>query len=116
MIKKTSAYADKNSFAEVFLLNEQNYLKNKSKISIEKRSYIAISSVKDIYSFDENYVTLLTEDGILLVSGNGLHIKLLSLETGEVQIEGKIDALEFDDKNIKEKRRLFKRNASNSNV
>lgn len=110
MIKITFAYVVKNNNAEVFLLSEQSNFKKKSILSIEDRNYMSVNCVSDTISFDESEIILLTEQGILQILGNGLHIKKLSLETGEVEIEGKIDLLEYKEKTTNEKRKFFKRN------
>ena len=83
--------------------------KNKSFLSLESRSYLSLNCVKDIISFDENEVSLLTEDGALTILGSGLHIKQLSLENGKVEVEGKVDLLEYSDKIQKEKGGFLKR-------
>ena len=113
MIKITSAYVVKNNNAEVFLLVEQSNFKNKSVLTIADRIFLSTNCVTDTISFDENEIVLSTEQGILLIMGNGLHIKKLSLETGEVEIEGKIDLLEYKDKTVSENRKFFKRHKNN---
>ena len=110
MIKITFAYAVKNGNAEVFLLYEQSNFKKKSILSIEDRNYMSVNCVSNTISFDENEIILSTEQGILLILGNNLHIKNLSLETGLVEIEGKIDLVEYKENTTNEKRKLFKRN------
>jgi len=65
--------------------------------------------VYDIISFDDTQVSLsLGEDTILSVTGTGLTLRRLSLETGEVDISGRIDAIVYLDSGAKQKkRRLF---------
>lgn len=64
-------------------------------IIIENRSRMSISGVSDVGSFDDNSVTLNTARGLLTVRGQGLHIERLSLETGELAVEGLIDGVEY---------------------
>ncbi len=59
-------------------------------IIIEGREKMSISAVDEVGAFDENSVTLNTAAGYLEISGSGLHINKLSVETGDVEIEGKI--------------------------
>ena len=66
-------------------------------IILESRSRMSISGVQDVESFDDTSVCLLTTRGVISVRGTGLHIERLSLESGEVNIEGTIDALEYLD-------------------
>ena len=47
-----------------------------------------ITGVTDVGSFDETTVILETDQGILTLKGKGLHIGKLSLEQGEVELDG----------------------------
>ena len=40
----------------------------------------------------------LTEQGILLIRGDELHVNRLSLEKGEVDVDGRIDSFAYSDK------------------
>lgn len=55
------------------------------------------SGVTDVLSFDVAEILLETEQGMLLIKGNGLHVNRLSLEKGEVDIEGRIDSLAYSE-------------------
>lgn len=54
-----------------------------------------ITGVKDVMSFDEKEVVLKTEQGILTVRGQGLHVKRLTLEKGELDLEGLLESLVY---------------------
>ena len=47
--------------------------------------------------FDENGVIMTTSAGTLIVTGEDLHIGKLSLDGGELLVEGHIDGLNFED-------------------
>ena len=51
-----------------------------------------------------------TTDGLLLIKGSGLHIYRLNLETGDVSIDGKINAMQYvgGDKSRTKLSRLFR--------
>ncbi|MBQ6697688.1 MAG: sporulation protein YabP [Oscillospiraceae bacterium] len=66
-------------------------------IIIENRSRMSVSGVSDVENFDENSVVLYTNRGLLTVKGMGLHIERLSLETGELALEGTIDGVEYSE-------------------
>lgn len=51
-----------------------------------------ITGVTDVGSFDETTVILETDQGILTLKGKGLHIGKLSLEQGEVELDGVLRA------------------------
>lgn len=69
-------------------------------IIIENRSKMSISGVSDVDNFDENTVVLYTNRGLLTVRGAGLHIERLSLETGELAVEGTIDGIEYSEETV----------------
>ena len=69
-------------------------------IIMENRKMITISGVLDIDSFDEQNVVLFTDYGDLDIKGKNLHINKLSVESGEVNVEGEIYAIVYND-NIK---------------
>lgn len=66
-------------------------------IIIEGRSRVTISGVEDVESFDETGVSLQTSKGSLIVSGGDLRVDRLSIDKGELNIEGRIDSLQYAD-------------------
>ena len=64
---------------------------------LEDRNRLSVSGVKDVESFDEETIIAQTEYGELTVKGEKLHITKLSLEIGELCIEGQISALSYAD-------------------
>ena len=67
------------------------------KLSILGRQSASITGVVDVISFDEKEVVLDTEKGMLTIKGDGLHISRLSLDKGEVEMEGKADSFLYSD-------------------
>ncbi|MDR2615855.1 MAG: sporulation protein YabP [Oscillospiraceae bacterium] len=63
---------------------------------IESRERAAVSGVTDVESFDENEVIMATSMGTLFLRGSGLRIEKLSLDTGDVAVEGTIDKIEYE--------------------
>ncbi len=64
---------------------------------LENRKKLSVSGVTEVGSFDEQTVTAQTKLGELCVRGEELHITHLSLEVGEMIIEGTVAALSFQD-------------------
>ncbi|MEE1056411.1 MAG: YabP/YqfC family sporulation protein [Acutalibacteraceae bacterium] len=62
-------------------------------VIIENRASISFTGVKDMGSFDEQAVVLVTDYGEVHLRGAKLHINKLSLETNEVDIDGEIEAV-----------------------
>lgn len=67
------------------------------KVLISNRKSGAFSGVVDVLSFDVAEILLETELGMLLIKGHDLHVNRLSLEKGEVDIEGRIDSLTYSE-------------------
>jgi sporulation protein YabP len=68
---------------------------------LEDRRLLTVSGVSDVDSFDENMVTIFTDMGELIVRGSDLHINRLSVEVGELLLEGKISSLTYQDQTPK---------------
>ena len=60
-------------------------------IIIENRKRFTASGVKDVESFLPDKIVLITEDANLTVTGSGMKVKKLSVENGDVIIEGEIN-------------------------
>lgn len=66
---------------------------------LENREKLNISGVMEVGSFNEDFVSMKTQLGELMVYGNGLKINKLNLDNSEVLIEGNVQCLEYSDKN-----------------
>ena len=65
--------------------------------NINNRSKSALTGVKDVISFDADVIRLNTIMGLITIKGDGLHVSRLTLEKGEVDIDGRIDNIEYSD-------------------
>lgn len=61
------------------------------------REHLSVSGVEDVERFDENCIVMATCVGTLIVSGEELHIGKLSLDGGELHVDGHIDAVHYED-------------------
>lgn len=77
------------------------------KLTLENRENLHVSGVRDVESFSETAVRLDTVQGRLSVLGEGLHIQKLSVETGELSLQGKINALEYAKNNRRREKGSF---------
>lgn len=68
-------------------------------IVIENREKINISGVENVESFDEDKIIMETSDGVLILEGENLHINSLSVEEGEMTVEGYVLSLVYSDGN-----------------
>ena len=65
------------------------------KVVLCNRKTGCFTGILDVISFDISEILLETEQGMLHVKGNDLHVNRLNLEKGEVDIEGNIDAFSY---------------------
>ena len=82
-------------------MNEQNNINQMPvphNVILEDRHRLTVSGVSDVDSFDEQTVIVFTQMGELTVKGEDLHINRLSLEMGELAVEGDITALTYTDR------------------
>ncbi|MEE0930651.1 MAG: YabP/YqfC family sporulation protein [Acutalibacteraceae bacterium] len=73
--------------------DERQKTKIPHSVIIENRASISFTGVKDMGSFDEQAVVLVTDYGEIHLRGSKLQINKLSLETNEVDIDGEIEAV-----------------------
>lgn len=67
------------------------------KLTLDGRGRLDVTGVQDVESFDEETVVLCTAQGTLVVRGSGLHLRMLSLEGGQVAVDGRVDSLAYED-------------------
>ncbi len=65
------------------------------KLMFQNRQAGNLTGIRDVVSFDENQVILDTDMGLLHIKGKGLHISRLTLEKGEVDMDGTVDSLTY---------------------
>ena len=80
-------------------LEEKQYSKV-HKLLFNNRRTGTVSGVTDVISFDIAEILLETEQGMLMIKGNDLHVNRLTLDKGEADIEGRIDSLTYSDAQV----------------
>ena len=60
---------------------------------LQNRQTLTISGVVEIGSFDKSSIVLYTDLGELTILGSDLHMNQLSVESGDVAIEGHIRSM-----------------------
>ena len=66
------------------------------KLSLDQRKNLTMTGVTEVVSFDENTVVLKTGLGMLVVQGQQLQLKTLTLDGGNVAVEGQINSLTYE--------------------
>jgi len=67
------------------------------RIILEDREQLTISGVEEVESFDDTTIRMTTAQGELEVQGEDLHIEKLSLDGGDLKVEGQITALIYQE-------------------
>ena len=92
--QKTAAYAGRGSLTGG---GAQAEPKRSHKLTLHMRRSGILTGVKDVISFDEKEIVLETDLGMMWIVGTDLHVTRLSLETGEVDLEGTVDGIRYSD-------------------
>lgn len=66
-------------------------------LELRGRKSLTVTGVEDVERFDEACVVMATCVGTLVVTGQELHIGKLSLDGGELHVDGQIDAVSYED-------------------
>jgi sporulation protein YabP len=79
------------------------------KLTLNDRKQLTMTGVCEVISFDDTAVILRTTMGTLTVQGSQLQLKTLSLDGGQVAVEGTVCALQYEEERSTAgwKRRLF---------
>ena len=79
------------------------------KLQLSERKTLSMTGVTEVVSFDDTAVVLQTSLGTLIVPGKELQLKTLSLEGGQVEVDGSVSALAYEEPRQAAgwKRRLF---------
>ena len=78
------------------------------KLQLSERKALSMTGVTEVVSFDETAVVLQTSLGLLIVQGQQLQLKNLSLDGGQVAVDGTISALSYEEPRQSGWRRLFR--------
>ncbi len=67
------------------------------KLTLNERKTLTMTGATEVISFDENAVVLKTTLGTLTIHGRQLQLKNLSLDGGQVAVDGVISALIYEE-------------------
>ena len=78
-------------------------------LTLSDRKKLTLTGITEVVSFDEDCVVMRTDLGDLIVQGQQLQLKTLSVEGGQIAVEGSISALQYEEPRQKGgwARRLF---------
>ncbi len=86
---------------------DEKTIKFPHSLTLDERRNLDVTGVIDIGGYDEQTIIARTEQGELVVKGEGLHIIRMSVEMGELSVEGEIQSLQYN--NIKQQGGMFSR-------
>ena len=75
----------------------QNPMQMPHRLTLNERRQLSMTGVSEVVSFDEASVVLRTELGTLVIQGSDLQLKTLSLDGGQVAVDGNISALHYEE-------------------
>ena len=77
------------------------------KLIMTGRDRLVVSGVEDVESFDEDTIVAYTTDGTMTVKGADFKINRLNVDIGELEIEGEIDIIQYDNRHKSDKGSFF---------
>ena len=67
------------------------------RLTREGREKLTVAGVEDVERFDEGCIIMSTCAGTLIVTGSDLHIGKLSLDGGELHVDGHIEGINYEE-------------------
>ena len=67
------------------------------RLELVSREHLLVSGVEDVERFDETGIVMSTSAGLLVITGEDLHIGKLSLDGGELSVDGRVDSISYED-------------------
>ena len=69
---------------------------------LENRKKLSVSGIEEVESFNEEEIILRTSGyGILVIKGTELHINRLNVDSGDVNIAGFVNSMDYIDESLK---------------
>lgn len=79
----------------VSMVQEQPRKQMGQKLVMQDRERVELTGVTEVISFDNKEIFLETTEGAVKFGGENLHVKRLTLERGEVELEGRINEFSY---------------------
>lgn len=81
------------------MADENRLLKNV--VILENREKLSVTGVLDVLSFDEGEIVCECGKGALYIRGENLHVGRLDLDKGDIDVDGLITSLVYEDSSQK---------------
>lgn len=76
-------------------MNEKETVISPHTLFMDNRKKITLTGVKDIISFDEENVSLISSMGKVVIRGKDIRIESFGSDSTDMEIEGKFDAVVY---------------------
>lgn len=80
-----------------YMIQEQARTQTSHRLTMQDRAKVELTGVTEVISFDNEEIILETVEGGLRFGGEELHVKRLTLERGEIAIEGRIREIAYQE-------------------
>ena len=71
-------------------------------LRMDNREKLVVTGVEDVDNFNETQINCVTHAGLLSITGTSLRVSRLSLEDGQLCVEGMIDGLAYSNASPRE--------------
>lgn len=76
---------------------DENAIEAPHSLTLDSRSRLILTGAQEVLSFDDSSVALRTSLGNLIIHGSQLRLKALSPQRGQLEVEGNISALVYEE-------------------
>lgn len=80
-------------------------VRKRHQFTLKQRESLSVEGVVNVESFDNEEVLLETEQGMMTIRGDGLHIKELNLDGGNLLLDGFVRSIEYTGDGPRQKER-----------
>ena len=78
-------------------MSEEKIISFPHSVALDERKNLNVTGVTDIGGYDEQTIVAVTQQGELTVRGENLHIIRMSVEMGELVVEGIVNSLQYSE-------------------
>ena len=76
-------------------MEETRRVRHPHTVRMEDRKKVEFTGITDVISFELVKVILESDYGVIVIKGDALHVNKLSVEKGELDVDGRIDSLVY---------------------
>ena len=76
-------------------MEETRRVRHPHTVHMEDRKKVEFAGITDVISFEPVKVMLESDYGVIVIKGDALHVNKLSVEKGELDVDGRIDSIVY---------------------